>query len=547
MAVATFYRRVLPSPPAIDFASPEGEELFVEALSTGSMEGFFKLISYYQTQSEPAYCGLASLAMVLNSLAIDPGRKWKGPWRWFDDSMLDCCEPLGKIKEEGISFGKVVCLAYCNGGNVEAFRANESTIDHFRSCVVSCAASQDCHMITSYHREKLEQTGTGHFSPIGGYHAGRDMVLILDVARFKYPPHWIPLSLLWEAMNTIDNSTGHYRGFMILSRLENAPSILYTVSCKDGSWISIMKYLIHDVPFLLKSEDIKDVQELLFKLIASLPSDFNEFIKWAAEVRRSEDENTILSEEEKKRLELKGEVLKQVQETELFAHVTRWLASESSNCKCITSLSNKTTLPEIAANVCHQGAQLLSGKSSSSNSFCFKDSNTKLLEGNGQNSVRLISGTVIIDGGKQRVDMLIPWCQRGSSVDSINCSGMHPSTADVLTVLLLALPEPTWSDIENKKLRAEMNSLTQTENLPLLLQEESMQTVLELDSTFIQNLNKIRSFSKSWAQSILPNLANLSLRDLSFLTKKINCSSLLELLECLEMWRDSTLSKLRPA
>lgn len=42
------------------------------------MEGFYKLISYFQTQSEPAYCGLASLSMVLNALAIDPGRKWKG-------------------------------------------------------------------------------------------------------------------------------------------------------------------------------------------------------------------------------------------------------------------------------------------------------------------------------------------------------------------------------------------------------------------------------------------------------------------------------------
>jgi glutathione gamma-glutamylcysteinyltransferase len=42
------------------------------------MEGFYRLISYFQTQSEPAYCGLASLSMVLNALAIDPGRKWKG-------------------------------------------------------------------------------------------------------------------------------------------------------------------------------------------------------------------------------------------------------------------------------------------------------------------------------------------------------------------------------------------------------------------------------------------------------------------------------------
>lgn len=57
------------------------------------------------------------------------------------------------------------------------------------------------------------QTGTGHFSPIGGYHGGRDMVLILDVARFKYPPHWVPLTLLWEAMDTVDKATGQSRGY----------------------------------------------------------------------------------------------------------------------------------------------------------------------------------------------------------------------------------------------------------------------------------------------------------------------------------------------
>ncbi|KAF9608183.1 hypothetical protein IFM89_007569 [Coptis chinensis] len=121
MAMAGLYRRVLPSPPAIDFSSSEGKKLFSEALERGTMEGFFKLISYFQTQSEPAYCGLATLSVVLNALAIDPGRKWKGPWRWFDESMLDCCEPLDKVKAEGITFGKVACLAHCAGAKVEAF------------------------------------------------------------------------------------------------------------------------------------------------------------------------------------------------------------------------------------------------------------------------------------------------------------------------------------------------------------------------------------------------------------------------------------------
>lgn len=85
-----------------------------------------------------------------------------GPWRWFDDSMLDCCEPLVKIKAEGISFGKLACLAHCNGAEVQAFRSNESTIDDFRRYVIQCADSEDCHMITSYHR--------GHFKQVTRFH-----------------------------------------------------------------------------------------------------------------------------------------------------------------------------------------------------------------------------------------------------------------------------------------------------------------------------------------------------------------------------------------
>ena len=39
-------------------------------------------------------CGLSCLSMVLNTLEVDPGRKWKGIWRWFSEEMLSCCAPL---------------------------------------------------------------------------------------------------------------------------------------------------------------------------------------------------------------------------------------------------------------------------------------------------------------------------------------------------------------------------------------------------------------------------------------------------------------------
>ena len=56
----------------------------------------------------------------------------------------------------------------------------------------------------------MQQTGSGHFVPIGGYHAKRDLIFILDVARYKLPPHWVPVSLMWEAMQHVDDSTGKY-------------------------------------------------------------------------------------------------------------------------------------------------------------------------------------------------------------------------------------------------------------------------------------------------------------------------------------------------
>ncbi|KAK7336888.1 hypothetical protein VNO77_17439 [Canavalia gladiata] len=479
MASPTVYRRTLPCPPAVDFTSPEGKKIFIEALRQGTMEAFFKLISYYQAQSEPAYCGLATLSVVLNALSIDPGRKWKGPWRWFDESMLDCCEPLEKIKAHGITFGKVACLAGCNGAKVEPFRSDESSVNDFRNRVISCSSSEDCHVIVSYHRAVLNQTGAGHFSPIGGYHAERDMVLILDVTRFKYPPHWLPLTLLWDAMSTIDQTTGHYRGYMIISKLNRAPSILYTVSCRHDGWNSVAKFLTEDLPQLLKSEDLKDIQEVFSVVFKSPPSELSELITWIAEVRRQEDGNLSLSKEERGRLAIKADILKQIRTTAPFKHVTRWLDSESSYCNTFPNLGDKDMLPALAADVCCRGAGLLTGCGSLglSSGKCCRQIDVKQLNVDRENPVTLVSGTVTTGGSsEQGVEVLVPLCQREPSSLCLSneghCIGMHPSTADVLTVLLLSLPLQTWLGIKEEKVRVEVTSLLTTEDLSPLLQEE---------------------------------------------------------------------------
>ena len=76
-------------------------------------------------------------------------------------------------------------------------------------------------------------------------------------------------------------------------------------SCKHESWVSTAKYLMDDVPVLLMSEDVKDVDQVLSVVFTYLPSNFGEFIKWVAEVRRREDGGQNLSQEEKERLATK--------------------------------------------------------------------------------------------------------------------------------------------------------------------------------------------------------------------------------------------------
>ena len=41
---------------------------------------------------------------------------------------------------------------------------------------------------------------------------------MLDTARFKYPPHWVDLHQIFEAIKTLDKDSGKSRGFIMLTR-----------------------------------------------------------------------------------------------------------------------------------------------------------------------------------------------------------------------------------------------------------------------------------------------------------------------------------------
>jgi len=57
----------------------------------------------------------------------------------------------------------------------------------------------------------------GHFSPIGAYHKDAQKVLILDVARYKYPSYWVDVDRIWDSMLTNDNMQKDFaRGYLVV-------------------------------------------------------------------------------------------------------------------------------------------------------------------------------------------------------------------------------------------------------------------------------------------------------------------------------------------
>ena len=219
------FRRQLPEG-LVAFSSALGRRHFAEAMANGHLEPYFPLSEQFVTQNEPTFCGLGTLTMVMNALRIDPRRRWRdetGPgWRWWADEMFEtsCSRSLEQIRAVGTTMEDIQLLAVANGAESRMRRPTDEgeNLDTFRhSIVAACSSPRASFAVTSFCRATLGQTGSGHFSPIGGYHAPTDSALILDVARFKYPPYWVPLPLLWKASLAVDTDTGLSRGWYEMS------------------------------------------------------------------------------------------------------------------------------------------------------------------------------------------------------------------------------------------------------------------------------------------------------------------------------------------
>ncbi|KAF5951262.1 hypothetical protein HYC85_009206 [Camellia sinensis] len=141
-------------------------------------------------------------------LILDVAR-YKYPFHWLP--RMTVWDAMNKIdKETDETRGKHV--------DIEAFKVQHSSLEQFTNCVIQTTSTEELYMILSYSRKTVNQTGDGHFSPMAAYHKGGNMLLILDVACYKYPFHWLPRMTVWDAMNKIDKETDETRGFMMVRK-----------------------------------------------------------------------------------------------------------------------------------------------------------------------------------------------------------------------------------------------------------------------------------------------------------------------------------------
>lgn len=167
-------------------------------------------------------------------------------------------------------------------------------------------------------------------------------------------------------------------------------------------------------------------------------------------------------------------VLQQVRDTRLFAIVHELQNANNPCCNCSSS-SEEDSLTKIAAAVCCQGAAMLSGNHVSRQGFCCSETCLKCIQANGDGLKTVISASVVSEGNEHGVDMLLPMSSPGASSCNSNLKNnvvKYPSSADVLTVLLLALHPSTWLGIKDEILKAELQTLVSTDNLPDDLKRE---------------------------------------------------------------------------
>jgi hypothetical protein len=208
----------------VDLRTTQGQQWFLEA---DAREAYWPLAAEFVSQKNGAFCGVATLVMVLNSLETPapalPGVETFASFTQDNvfDARTEAIVTQEKILRRGMTLDELGGLFARFGLTAKVVHASQSSLDAFRSAAVEQLSTKKRHVVVNYLRSSLGQLRGGHISPLAAYDGKTDRFLVLDVARFKYPPVWIKAAELFDAMSAIDEGNeGRSRGFILVGPSE---------------------------------------------------------------------------------------------------------------------------------------------------------------------------------------------------------------------------------------------------------------------------------------------------------------------------------------
>jgi hypothetical protein len=163
---------------------------------------YHRQIDYQRNRS---FCGPASVVNVMRSLGLDGDQRTAlagtGVSTIFGFLPRGLTlDELGDIARERLG----PRVAVLRDLDREEFRV------HLRR-----ANDPSVRYVINFSRGPLFGRGGGHHSPIAGYLADEDLVLVLDV-NGRYRPWLVPSDRLYDAMDTVDRTSGKKRGVLVI-------------------------------------------------------------------------------------------------------------------------------------------------------------------------------------------------------------------------------------------------------------------------------------------------------------------------------------------
>jgi hypothetical protein len=205
----------------IEFDSSSGETFLIESRAR---QDYIPLSIHFETQQNQAFCGVASMVMLLNALGIEaPDAPEYGRQMFTQDNIFNAKtdEVISRetIARQGMTLEELGAFLARYPLKTDIYHGGDIRLEEFRQLIVDNLQQPNNFVLVNYLRKSIEQELGGHISPVAAYHQQSDRFLILDVARYKYPPVWVTTEDLWNATRTVDSVSGKTRGLVLVKAI----------------------------------------------------------------------------------------------------------------------------------------------------------------------------------------------------------------------------------------------------------------------------------------------------------------------------------------